>query len=93
MAKPTKNPPKKSMTKAKAAKPKTARTKNSARKSKPKKPKKKPSDTLSGEEKAIAAKAAHTITGTTDRGIIALTEQLTQPGSGFAQMRRVDLVA
>src|SRR5436305_4198377 len=87
---------KKSTTKAKAAKPKTPKTKKSARKSKPKKPKKKPTDAkLNGRGRAGATEAGPRSTGTTTagRGTTALAEHPTQPGSGFAQMRRVDLVA
>src|SRR4051812_20873930 len=70
---------KKSTTKAKAAKSTTPKIKASERKPKPKKH-------LSdipprGRKKAPAAKAAHIIIGTTDRGIIALPEHLTEPSS------------
>jgi hypothetical protein len=82
------------MTKAMSAVAETPKKRNSARKSKPKKPKKKPNGIdLSGIEKEAAAKAGLPITGTTDRGIIALPEHLTEPGNGIAQMGRVDLVA
>jgi hypothetical protein len=47
----------------------------------------------SGTENAATATADLAVTGTTDRGSIALTEHLTQPGSGFAQVRGVDLMA
>jgi hypothetical protein len=81
---------KKPMAKAKAAKPKTPKKKNSAAKSKPKKKQKRRD--LSGTGKPVIAAGDLAIIGTTDRGIIALPEHLTQPDSGVAQMRGVDLV-
>lgn len=80
--------------KVKAAKPKTPKTKNSARKSKPKKPEKKPNGVkLSGRGRPTTVTALGTTGTTTARGTTTLTEHLTEPGSGFAQVRRVDLVA
>jgi len=91
MAKTKGNQPKKATKKAKNAEAGTPKKRNSAKKSKPKK---KPNGIdLSDTPKAITAAAGLPVTGTTDRGTIALTERLIQPGSGFAQVSGVDLVA
>ena len=77
-------------TKAKNVEAETPKKRNSARKSKPKK---KPNGIdRAGTGKAPATKAGLTIPGTTTRGITALAEHLTEPGSRLAQVRGVDLV-